>query len=897
MHAPVQISSSVQLFDRASDRAGAWLVARRPHFAGRQSCRSDENMPHRPALALFVSVALVTTLAFAEPNDHRDDAQLMKTGFKKKVEASVRMLTEADCVDSDDGYYGYDCATILAVGYCSTYMCPTCGGAGLCDVSCGYCATTAPTAAPIAAPSVAVEDCVDSDDGYYGYDCATILAVGYCPTHMCPTRSGAGLCDVSCGYCSTTAPTTLPTPSPSLTDCVDSEEGYYGYYCATILAVGYCPTYMCPTCSGAGLCDVSCGYCSTTAPTTLPSRSPSLADCVDSEDGYYGYDCATILAVGYCPTYMCPTCSGAGLCDVSCGYCPSPAPTVAPVADCVDSEDGYCGYDCATVLAVGYCPTYMCPTCSGAGLCDASCGYCSTSSVVSTASPSTASPTSSHAPTTLGGAYYVSTFSGMVDAISDAEDDSECVVYLREDVSADSSIEITSGKSVKMVGSHASGRRIRVTPASRRRLEDETFWTSTSRGLLWAEPAAASTALWLENIEISGFHETTANVYVIELEAPNPTVTLVNCRIANNKNPLMLFPYGHLIVNSSEFSDNFANDQGAAIRALDGTTLTITSTIFARNVVQNLNAGAIVAFQGSTTTISNCSFLENYALKGAAVESSDNRFNSSVLLQQGSLIIQDSFFQNNTSGAGGGAVVNGAKFKLRISNTAFTDNLALGGDGGALMIDPDCSATIAHSVFERNRAPSGEGGAVIVSGSKLYVIGSNFTANMAFDGGAVRSTGGAVLHARGETRFDNNIALRSGGAISLDASSLKTNEAALVFVENSARLGGALSVENDAHAVMQAGCQTTTFEMHWASSETLIYAEDTHSVVVRRIAKNTNETLSMPDVVDERGEITMLYPSGAEDENVSFCLAPGDFEIVASEGEIWPLTLIIVATD
>ena len=40
----------------------------------------------------------------------------------------------------------------------------------------------------------------------------------------------------------------------------------------------------------------------------------------------------------------------------------------------------------------------------------------------------------------------------------------------------------------------------------------------------------------------------------------------------------------------------------------------------------------------------------------------------------------------------------------------------------------------------------------------------------------------------------------------------------------------------------------------------------------------------MDEVVDERGQWTMLAPSSTEDTSATFCLAPGEYEIVGSEG-------------
>ena len=67
-----------------------------------------------------------------------------------------------------------------ASGICVTYFCSTCSLSGLCDHSCGYCASTpsTPTIAPSTSATAAA--CLDDDDtvtSFSGYDCPTLAAV------------------------------------------------------------------------------------------------------------------------------------------------------------------------------------------------------------------------------------------------------------------------------------------------------------------------------------------------------------------------------------------------------------------------------------------------------------------------------------------------------------------------------------------------------------------------------------------------------------------------------------------------------------------------------------------------------------------------------------------------
>ena len=123
--------------------------------------------------------------------------------------------TPAPCADDDDAASsasgGYDCATLAAYGQCASLFCSSCDYAGYCDASCGYCPTPEPTPAP----------CADDDDAASsasgGYDCTTLAAYGQCSALFCPTCDYAGYCDVSCDYCSPAAggPTFAPSYSPT----------------------------------------------------------------------------------------------------------------------------------------------------------------------------------------------------------------------------------------------------------------------------------------------------------------------------------------------------------------------------------------------------------------------------------------------------------------------------------------------------------------------------------------------------------------------------------------------------------------------------------------------------------------------------------------------------------
>ena len=706
--------------------------------------------------------------------------------------------------------------------------------------------------------------------------------------------------------------------SANATECLDFDDdasAATGYDCATLAAYGQCGIHLCPTCDAAGVCDASCGYCSA-APTTSPTLS---ADCLDFDDeasAATGYDCATLAAYGQCDIHLCPTCDAAGVCDASCGYCSS---------ECLDFDDdasAATGYDCATLAAYGQCDIHLCPTCDAAGVCDASCGYCSSASadapsvsptisqspttqsptptptpVPSTSNPTaTASPTSTHAPTRTG-VYDISTFDELSDEIAAAEDGRLWDLTLTADVNVSDSIIVWPNKQIKVVGSYALGRRVRVkagaaNPAGFLRIG---MWENSHGGM-----NSQGSVAWLENLDVSGFFEIPTAISEEGGEVSDSSswavkvggsslVTVFNCRFFKNHGASLWIVGWNTtaFVRNSEFTDNTGKHGPAIDSGQPGVTniptfIEVTDTVFARNSATQAG-GAIGGFPGMQLAVRNCSFYDNYSpMDGAAIRSmrDDESVGKATTLK-----IDDSLFWNNTADGKAGAIYVGGGLDCQITNTKFTDNAA--ASAGALYISETAIVAIAACPFERNKALVGEGGAILAEAATVYLVDSDFSENSALtNGGAVRQVTG-ILMPRGATHFVRNTAKRSGGAVSLDASSLKTNEGALVFAENEARLGGALSAENDASVLISAGCQTITFEMKFAESGVSGYAESTSSMILRRMSNATgNAALNPRDMIDARGDWTILLPPGSEDTSMSLCLEAGVYEVVGAEGAL-----------
>ena len=387
---------------------------------------------------------------------------------------------------------------------------------------------------------------------------------------------------------------------------------------------------------------------------------------------------------------------------------------------------------------------------------------------------------------------------------------------------------------------------------------------------------AEGLTLSLENLQINGFYSFA--VYI----GRNSTITATNCDFSSNHESAIwiLGPASYLSVRRSDFYDNEAGTSGTAIRVGNGgdykeNVVEVSDSEFKRNKAPT-SGGALYVFKDNDLKVHNCSFHDNWAgHSGGALSflgGSSERARLEITL---------SHFKNNTCVSGsGGALVASSLTDLQVETSYFNGNTAF-SNAGTVYLGSNNRASITSSTFDHNVATGGSGGALVALASRLDLIASNFTDNHAMtgDGGGVAAEDGCVVDLRGAARFDGNTALEGrGGALSLvEGSSLQTDEGALVFAANTAKLGGAVSVDEDSSARMSAGCQTTTFEMQWAdATDSSVYGW----AVVRR----TGDAGTVGSITDRRDEWMVLEPTAQADTSVSSCLSPGNYEIMGAEG-------------
>ena len=497
-------------------------------------------------------------------------------------------------------------------------------------------------------------------------------------------------------------------------------------------------------------------------------------------------------------------------------------------------------------------------------------------------------PTISSAPTVSE--FDVSNYDELNYAITSAgSNDRQRVINLVADIEIEMELFLPPGASIKIAGARATNGTSSTAAAEQQRVRVSPKAASTRFLLVgYAEYNAlkATTIVALENLDIRGFAKSTLSVY------QNSIATVLNCIFAENYitsfgTVYVSGPNARLQVQRSDFFDNInigttllapvvqSGDAGGEENFVD---------ISDSNFVRNAGPGGVLFIRNDNhLQIRNCSFHDNIlAEAGGAIHFQGGTTTRSQLN------ITLSGFYNNGAIEAGGAIFAGDLTRLHLEQTTFIENKAK--YAGAIALSLSSVALFVNSTFRSNIAKTGHGGAVYTFGSQLDIINSNFTNNSALtDGGAVHAVADSDIDLRGATQMNGNSALEGrGGAISLLASTLRSDEGALTFVSNSAKRGGAISADTEINIALvakpssvriYAGCRTTVFELHWS--------DNPHSAawaVVRRTGDMADQTSSpapnttrhLSYFMDQRGEWMVLNPTVNADTSVSFCLSPGE---------------------
>ena len=195
-------------------------------------------------------------------------------------------------------------------------------------------------------------------------------------------------------------------------------------------------------------------------------------------------------------------------------------------------------------------------------------------------------------------------------------------------------------------------------------------------------------------------------------------------------------------------------DDGAAIW-IEGSTVTVSECTFIDNYADNgYNGGAIYNADGDLT-ITNCLFKDNYA---------DNH-GGAIYSKNGDLTVTDSTFKKNVAKKDGGAIYS-KNGDLTVTNSIFKKNKAKKDDGGAIF-NKNGDLTVTDSLFKKNKANNGVGGAIYTLDATSQVKNSDFIKNQAEYGGAIyneEDNAESTLDVM-DSYFSENYASDDGGAI------------------------------------------------------------------------------------------------------------------------------------
>ena len=226
--------------------------------------------------------------------------------------------------------------------------------------------------------------------------------------------------------------------------------------------------------------------------------------------------------------------------------------------------------------------------------------------------------------------------------------------------------------------------------------------------------------------------------------------------------------------------------------------LEVTGSTFTANTSQN-NGGAVAANGSASNTV----VIIKDSLFGGEEKSQGNstkQHGGAIHIQGSDTTLSGNTFTNNTAGGRGGAILfrDSAVAKFEGQNS-FVGNSA-GTNGGALNTHQSgAEVTFASgsvTTFENNTAVK-QGGAIRNDDKVVFEAGSvaTFVGNSAgTNGGAIANTDednkeNPILKLEGTSTFEGNIASGNGGAI-LNEGTLTVNDA--TFKNNKANWGGAI---------------------------------------------------------------------------------------------------------
>jgi predicted outer membrane repeat protein len=256
-----------------------------------------------------------------------------------------------------------------------------------------------------------------------------------------------------------------------------------------------------------------------------------------------------------------------------------------------------------------------------------------------------------------------------------------------------------------------------------------------------------------------------------------------------------------MTITNCTFRNNTARAGGGAISSMSGEGPTLNNCIFTRNSggyivkmgsrAQIFGGGGGMYNNDNRPTLTNCTFIENYAPTGGGM------YNSSAMLNNSncSLTLTNCTFSGNRTETHGGGMFNN-DCNATLTDCIFTANSAQRTGGG--IANGLSNLTLTNCTFRENLT-DGSGGAVH-SGSdcNITLIDCLLRGNIANGGGAMSNYGNNPT--LNNCTFNENLALINGGGMSnVKANATLTD---CTFSRNSADIGGGIDNGSDSNSTL-----------------------------------------------------------------------------------------------
>lgn len=302
----------------------------------------------------------------------------------------------------------------------------------------------------------------------------------------------------------------------------------------------------------------------------------------------------------------------------------------------------------------------------------------------------------------------------------------------------------------------------------------------------------------------------------------NSASTLGGAISVQSTNPL-------LSITSSNFTQNTAQQNGAALYIVGSTQITMTGVTLDSNSA--VVSGGGIHYQPKAAqpkmTITSCTITNNKAQSGAGVSlvsaasspivyvDNSNTYTGNVASLNGggvyahgslqSVTIQSSNYSGNQASTGG-ALFSSDPITFSITGTTFTNNKA-SGSGGAVSMTSASQVSMTTCTVSNNEAGAAGGGPLSLRNSttkkRASTDGINlnlmqFLYNIAANGGGLSMVTGSnnpeqLTAAVYNSIFAHNAASKQGGGLMTSAGALYKN---ITFLSNTATQGGSALLLN-----------------------------------------------------------------------------------------------------